>query len=171
MTMKMIKFGVAIIGVLMSSTLLAADMYKDTTADLVMGTVDPADCSALRDAAKVNLSTGVIAALNCRSIIGDGLIGTCHSKGNVKPSSVNCSCNDISTTAIPNYQMNISTCPGSCDSGGNYVQSAPPAIDSVLVAGRKAFGASTGGGQLTSYSLGDTGLCDAANLKKVSLFP
>lgn len=169
--MKMIKFGVAIIGMLMSTTILAGT-YDDATAALTAGTVTDTDCGVLSSAAKVNLSTGVVAALHCRSIYGDAIVGTCHTKGNVNPTTETCACNDVSATATPSYQKNISTCPGTCDAvTGAYTASDASGTDTVLLAGRKGFGASTSGGQLLSYSLGDTGLCDDTNLSAISLFP
>lgn len=170
MTMKMTKFGVAIIGLLMSTTLWAG-AFDDATAPLT-GAVNTTDCGILASQAKVNLSTGVVAALHCRSIWGDAIVGACHSKGNVAPTNVDCTCSNVGTSATPNYKMNVSTCPGSCDSTGGYVQSVVGEVDSVLLAGRKAYGSTTAGGQLSEYGLGDTGLCNDANLAGIdTLFP
>jgi hypothetical protein len=172
MTMKMIKFGVGVIGLLMSTTIFAVDVYNDTTAPLATGTVDPTDCGVLATAAKVNLSTGVIAALHCRSIWGDATVAACHGKGNVAPTSETCGCTNTGTSATPNYVKNITTCAGTCDVlTGAYTQSVEGQVDTVLLAGRKAFGSSTAGGQLLPYSLGDTGLCDNSNLAGIIIFP
>lgn len=171
---KMIKFGAGLVGLLMSATILAAgEDYNDQTTIMPGGAVDTIQCAILGTQVSLNLSSGVIAALHCRTIYGDAIVGTCHSSGNVNPTTETCGCNNISTTATPDYQKNISICPGTCDAITGTYTAADTAtkVDKVLVAGRKAFGASTAGGQLQSYSLGDTGLCNGANLPGVSLFP
>jgi hypothetical protein len=169
--MKAIKITLGFIAVLFSAS--AFSEYNDTTAALGGGTlVDDTTCSPLGAQVTLNRSTGVSGAIHCRSVFSDVIVGTCHSNGNVTPTSVVCGCGpDTGTPGNPVRNVNITTCPGTCDTTGAYTETVLGVPDTVLVAGRKAFGATTAGGTVNTYSLGDTGLCNATNLQGVSVFP
>jgi hypothetical protein len=147
--------------------------FTDATAPIAGATVDNLTCDPLGAQVSLNLSSGVVGALHCRSVFADAIVGTCHVTGNVTPTTVTCGCGpNTGTPLAPVFNANVSTCPGVCNqTSGTYTTSQPGVADTVLVAGRKAFGASTAGGTVATYSLGDTGTCTDGNLAGISLFP
>jgi len=119
-------------------TLISSGVYVENTA---------AGCSLLRDRVTVNTSNNVTMVYNCLTAPNKINVGSCHSSGSQRPTSINCVVTGTDDDDEPIF--NDASC---ADEDGTFE-----------IAGRRGFTGSTTGGSVAQASLNST-TCDVQSL-------
>lgn len=132
-------------GVMMSSSVMAASFGAADSA--TTASVTPAQCLALSNNVKIQLSKGVFASYACSDTSVNA--GACHSTGTLKEQTVGCAytatfdSSGLPTGSIPSDP----SCPAWDGSG------SAPTGNTGTFNGRLAFVGGSGGGTVGSYNL------------------
>lgn len=114
-------------------TAIQSGVYVENTA---------AGCSILRDRVTVNTSTNVTLVYNCITAANKVNLGSCHSAGSQKPTTVRCQNTNEDPDGAPVY--NDPSCTGT------------DVDDTFEINGRRGYVASTTGGSVAQVSLNST---------------
>lgn len=161
-TIKNILLAMVVVPLMVSSAFAAAKITNQVIDNTT--TVTTALCPLLTSAVKINLSTGINAAMSCDQAAGDVKIATCSVGGSAKASSIVCQITNsaailLDPTVAPKF--NDATCDAA----------KVTAATTFTSIGRSYYSMSTGGGAIIEAPISTTAdsVCDAnAILAKIT---